>query len=121
MTQSENAIKWLEALLSDYKQNKDGKLGDLQQGFCCWGLGCHITRLKYEPEDTWDYAFAKKVGYLNEEGDLLGGPFFNMDTLAELNDGTNAGFKRIAKYLIKNADKSFKPKVAKAIQEHFNK
>ena len=118
--QSDNAIKWLEALLSgEYKQGKE-MLGDDKRGYCCWGVGCKVIGLKYSPIDGWDDDLYKYIGFDNRAGDLKI-KFYNKTTLAAINDNTTAGFKRIAKFLIKTADLHFVKKVAENITNHFNK
>lgn len=117
-----NAIAWLEALISGkYKQGKDA-LGDEKGGFCCWGLGCFITKTPYESYHSWNGNLASKIGFITDKGkgELLT-EFYGRGNLIEINDETTAGFKRIGKFLIKTADLHFKPIVAKAIKEHFNK
>lgn len=115
--QIDNAIKWLEALLSGkYKQTK-GKLGNLKKGFCCWGLGCYLTHIPYNHEDSWNYEFGYKIGWWQPDG--LGGAISNKNFgLAIMNDGLGWSFQDIAKYLIQNPI-NFLPHVAEAIKKHF--
>ena len=120
--QSTNAVKWINALLSgNYKQGKH-KLGDEQMGFCCWGLGCHIVKMNYEPNSGWDNSFAEYVGFSESDG-ILGDNlyFYKLNSLPAINDDTKAGFKRIGKMLIDTADKNFAPHVARAIKKYYGK
>jgi len=116
--QIENAIKWIEALLSgEYKRGK-GALGNKTIGFCCWGLGCYVVGKTYDPIDIWDDGFYKWVGFNNMKG-YIAPQFYGRDKLARVNDFTNAGFKRIGKYLIKHSATNFEPHVSEGIQKHF--
>lgn len=57
------AIAWLEALKSGkYKQGK-GKLGNDEMGYCCWGLGCKLAKIDYDPTDGWNGRLADKMFY----------------------------------------------------------
>ena len=117
--QSENAIKWIETLLSrKYKQGRE-RLGDEKTGFCCWGLGCFIVNMKYIPEKDWETDLAEKVGFLNTNGDIFPS-LYGYKNLAEVNDETTAGFKRIGKHLIKYSENNFLPNVSKAIKMFFS-
>lgn len=119
-TQIENAIKWIEALLSgEYKQGKY-KLGNPKKGFCCWGLGCYIVGREFQGSDVWDNEFYNDIGLNHHEAQITP-KFYKHDSLVTVNDETIAGFKRIGKYLIKHASTNFNPEVAKGIEKHFNK
>ena len=118
-TQKENAIKWIEALLSGkYKQGKE-RLGDEEIGFCCLGLGCKVVGKEFHSLDEWDDNFHMHVGFMYANASLRE-PFYGKFNLALINDRTSAGFKRIGKMLIKRADDQFIPEVAEAIKKHFN-
>lgn len=115
--QIDNAIKWLEALLSGkYKQTTE-KLGDLKQGFCCWGLGCHIVGVDFDPTAGWNYQLGNKIGWWSSTGTgaLFTGNYLG---LASLNDNYNWTFETIGKYLIDNPT-NFKSHVAEAITKYF--
>lgn len=122
--QIDNAIKWLEALLSgNYKQAPD-QLGDEETGFCCWGLGCFIVKKDYSPSQGWDTELYKYLGFKDKDGlinprlviDLLEG--YTYGDLAGANDSGHVSFKQIAEYLIQNPNNFF-PHVAEAITKHF--
>ena len=118
-TQTENAIKWIEALLSGkYKQGKD-HLGNEEIGFCCWGLGCFITGKKYKHSNGWNSYFYKHIGFNDKNGEIIPS-LYGYNNLAMVNDHTPAGFKRIGKYLIKHAKTNFNEIVAEGITKHFN-
>lgn len=42
--------KWLEALRSRKFKRTTGKLGSVEDGFCCLGVLCHVNKLPYCPE-----------------------------------------------------------------------
>ena len=120
---SDNAILWLEALLSGkYKQGKT-QLGNAEIGFCCWGVACHVLKVRYCASNSWEIKIHDKIGFPmingHEEGQLPKGlSLYGEKSLMAINDETNAGFKRIAKFLIKHADECFKPTVAASIKLH---
>lgn len=122
--QIDNAIKWLEALLSgNYKQAPD-QLGNEEEGFCCWGLGCFIVKKDYTSDQGWDNELYQYLGFNDRDG--LISPRLIIDKsegytygdLAGANDSGNVSFEQIAKYLIENPN-NFLPHVAKAITKHF--
>lgn len=122
--QSDNAIKWLEALLSgEYLQGK-GVLGNEEMGYCCWGVGCKILDLQFDEIEEWNDTLYLNIGFLS--GEKLGGidPVVDYegvtyDDLASLNDEACFSFEKIADYLIQNCKTNFIPGVAKAITKHF--
>lgn len=123
MEQITNAIKWLEALKSGKYKQGISRLGDKEQGFCCWGLGCYIVGVEYDPYDTWEFTLGEKIGFLNHIGAIK--PHYLSDTgrfysLAPMNDELKLSFDKIADYLIEHAKTNFIPEVAEAIQKHFN-
>jgi hypothetical protein len=118
--QSKNAIEWIENLLyGKFKQGK-GKLGNEEEGFCCWGLLCYTLKKEYDPLDEWDDSNYIDIGFNNEDG-CITPCLYGFDDLSSVNDVTKAGFKRIAKYLIKHSDTNFNPYVSDKIKKHFNK
>jgi len=137
---AENAIAWAMFLhKTDYKQNTNGKLGDLKSGFCCLGVGCHIFSIKYKKDDEVSSTFRNRVGLLNDGG-LFYDPFsfhtpwkrivpgkfkikvYGKDDfyngLADAND-RGVSFKRIAKWISKRPETLFHPKVATYIKDYF--
>jgi hypothetical protein len=117
--QKENAVKWIEALLhGEHKQGKS-KLGNKKIGFCCWGLGCYIVDLPYRSYEGWNDFFYKHVGFNSQYG-IISPSFYNETSLARINDNTDAGFKRIGKYLIKHAKTNFNKEVAEHITNYFS-
>lgn len=122
--QQENAIKWLEALLSGkYEQGKNC-LGDEDTGYCCWGLGCKIVGIDFSPSDGWDDNLYQYIGYKNEGGyidPIVKKGSHKYVSLALLNDNASWTFFQIADYLIEHCETNFIPEVAEAIKQHFNK
>ena len=138
-TVSENAIAWLEALVSGkYKQGRY-KLGNKKEGFCCWGLGCYIVEKSYCPQHSWDDNLKGLIGF-KTNGNLTTPMKIskkNLDkiknitvltaisdgatSLAVINDELKIPFKTIGNHLIQNANTEFIPEVAENIIKHFNK
>lgn len=117
---SENAIKWIEGLKSGkYKQAKY-KLGDLDTGMCCWGLGCHLTNFDYIPEHTWNWVLYEKIGYKYNGGTFKSNGECPYTDLVDLNDVGGYNFEEIGNLLIKYAHLNFDVEVACDINNHFN-
>ena len=117
--QAVNAIAWIKALLSGkYKQTKQ-VLGSKKEGFCCWGLGCYITKTDYNPLESWNFELYENIGFNSKLG-FLGTPLNGFSDLADVNDATDTTFKEIGQHLITNAETEFIPDVAAAIKKHFN-
>lgn len=121
--QIKNAIKWIDEL-PNYKQAPIGKrsrLGDADNGYCCLGAGCVITDVKFDSENIHSNEFARKVG-LNDSGGALGDNwYYNQKHLTDINDNTNAGFKRISNLMKTHPDWMFEKEVAEGIRKHYNK
>lgn len=131
---SENAIKWLKALLSGrYPQGSD-QLGNREYGYCCWGVACKILLPSYNTTDGWDNRITPLIGfkslensgpigfevrrdYLNEYEEET---WDTENNLAGLNDNLNLTFKEIATILIIRAKDSFVPGVAKEIRKWYS-
>lgn len=97
--------KWIEALRSGkYKQGK-GELGDPDTGFCCLGVGCVVLDIPFYSGDSNNSEFATAVGLHTADSDFSDDTgeiqplFWNQPSLMQANDDTNAGFKRIAKFI----------------------
>ena len=106
MKELNNIIKWVNALESgEYKQGKNALYTTRNNGYCCLGVASLIFGL--DPAKAKDiagcYTLVKTRVSLNTDYGLLAKPrrFYNERELININDRTNAGFKRIAK-LIKN-------------------
>ena len=120
--QGASAILWIEKLLTakaDGIKQGQGKLGNSEDGFCCLGYGCEISKIDYSHKDGDSLAFRKKVGILNAEGRTANHNINFM--LVSLNDKKRWGFARIANRLKKYPHLYFTTKVAKSIKEHFAK
>jgi hypothetical protein len=119
-TQSENAILWIEKLLTakaDGVKQGRGNLGNFEDGFCCLGYGCEINKIDYADEDGSSHFFMKTVGLLDIQGSTAK---YNRDfRLVDLNDRQRWGFTRIARRLQKYPHQYFITEVAKSIKEHF--
>ena len=121
--QVENAVKWIDGLpsLPQAPKGQRGELGNMEDGFCCLGAGCYLTDTPYDPTGLVSESFAERVGLSSNNGDLQSFSFYGWDTLGEVNDYTNAGFKRISHLLRNKPEWMFTPKVAKGIREHYEK
>ena len=120
--QSASAILWIEKLLTakadGIKQGR-GRLGNLEDGFCCLGYGCELSKIAYEHNEEFSDALKEKVGLLHGEGRTANNNKSLM--LIFLNDDRGWGFARIANRLKKYPHLYFIPKVAQVIKEHFAK
>ena len=114
----QNAINWIEALLSGEYPQGAGVLGNAEIGYCCWGLGCFIVGKKYEPKDGWDSELYKYIGFKDTDAQLIShlkGAF----SLSLANDDAGVSFEDIARHLVVHADEQFEPEVAAALKDHF--
>lgn len=115
------AIKWLEALVSgEYKQGKR-KLGNAKIGYCCWGLACHIVKMRFNSNDGWQNELMYKIGFKTNghlQKPVKGVNGQEFISLSALNDNGGWTFEQIGKHLI-NHPENFELDVAKAIKEHF--
>jgi hypothetical protein len=117
-TQSENAILWIEKLLTAEADGiKQGKrqLGDAERGFCCLGYGCFVTEIKYNPRLALSFEFRKGVGLI----DSCGSSNVGRSSCASMNDSRGFTFPQIAEQLRDNASSYFIPSVSRSIKEHF--
>ena len=119
-----NAINWITALLSgDYKQGKH-RLGSLEKGFCCWGLGCYLilSENDWGKLDAWNTDLGEHFGFRDING-ILKNPVNMVNKrlyyLSEVNDCGKFDFNFIGKHLIKHAIDEFEIGVGELIQEHF--
>ena len=118
-SQCNNAIKWIEALLSgEYKQSKSGVLGNAEMGFCCWGLGCHVVGTEFDYTRLWNWEFSHDVGF-NRVSGRVHTEYRGEDMLSEINDKTKATFQDIGHMLIDTAHENFASHVAVGITKHF--
>lgn len=96
--QAMNRLIWSAALRSgQFKQTKE-KLGDLEQGMCCLGVGCHVLGVEYNPEDAFPpKEFCDKVGLLVlAEHDVEINGEFDGGSLVHLNDVDELSFPEIS-------------------------
>jgi hypothetical protein len=117
-TQSENAILWIEKLLTAEEDGiKQGKkiLGSQEEGFCCLGYGCFVTNTEYKPHMPLSDYFQGVVGLKDECGKPSDGQY----SCVVMNDGKSFTFPQIAEQLRDNASSYFTPSVSRSIKEHF--
>jgi hypothetical protein len=117
--QIKDAIIWIDGLATTKEKQGKGKLGNQEEGFCCIGFGCFILGIDYDSDDINSSTFAKSVGLRVCTGQLHGMRYYNNSHLTDINDHTNAGFKRIAKFLKKYPESVFVEEVAEGIKEHY--
>ena len=117
MKQVDNIFKWLEALESGEFKQGTNCLGNAEMGYCCLGLGCVAIDVDFNPLSARSLKFMSAVGLRCSEGTLFDGSFHGKHCLTEINDFTNAGFKRIAKLIRSRPEDLFIPEVAKAFRE----
>lgn len=118
-----NAINWIENL-PNYKQAPKGerqRLGSKEKGYCCLGAGCEILGLGFDEDDPNSVEFRQAVGLDCQNGSFIDESmlFYGKDSLTEINDKTNAGFKRISDLMKTKPDWMFEKEVAQLITEHF--
>lgn len=118
-----NAINWIENL-PNYKQAPKGerqRLGGKEKGYCCLGAGCEILNIKFDADAQNSDEFQQAVGLYSENGSFIdeSALFYGEDSLATVNDSTNAGFKRISDLMKTKPDWMFEKEVAQLITEHF--
>lgn len=101
--QSNNRRIWSAALKSGkFKQTKE-KLGDLEQGMCCLGVGCYVLGVKFDPEHAFPpEEFCKKVGLVVIDDSEINGEF-DGGSLVNLNDVEDMPFPEIAVIIDTNA------------------
>lgn len=115
-----NAINWIEALLSGkYKQGRR-ILGDEKGGYCCWGVGCKVAKVDFDPLDIWNDDLYEAIGFI-KLGSSYGELYTELDNNTCLSEANDIGvpFKDIANHLVLHADEQFEPEVAVAVKEHF--
>jgi hypothetical protein len=125
--QIQNAIKWIDELLTTQTKQGKGKLGNAETGFCCLGLGCSILDVPYQSEDSFDDGLTIKVGlhdaeggFFDERGDLLYLPFGtdSWSSLANAND-SEVSFRDIGKTMRDKPTTVFEQDVASGIIAHY--
>ncbi len=117
-----NAIRWINPL-PDGKQAPMGKrrrLGDTDNGFCCLGYGCHVLGVDFIGSDALSAELVNLTGLLSAGGTFKEGrKFYKLSGLADINDMTNAGFKRIARLMRTKPHWMFDADVADLIQAYY--
>lgn len=92
------AIKWIDQLPDFMQDVSGGRLGSLETGYCCLGVGCVVTNTKFDSEDGNSEALQLKTGLVSSEGDLgfdeHGTPnrYLGELWLTGVNDDTTADF-----------------------------
>jgi len=109
-----NALKWLDELKSTHHKQGRSALGDVEQGFCCLGLGCYILNIDYNPNKGTNTSFTQSVGLL----DPGGMPKNNSQyvNLIHMNDLDKKSFKQIYKVIKENPEQYFENEVAEGIK-----
>ena len=115
-----NVIKWLDALLSGKYKQTINRLGSFERGYCCWGLGCDIINIPFDPEEGWNYLLYEYIGFNNKYG-LIEPNVNSIDNkgLDYLNDYLKLNFKEIAAYLIEYSNYNFSPEISVHIDEYY--
>jgi hypothetical protein len=117
-TQSENAILWIEKLLTAKKdgiKQRKRHLGNHVEGFCCLGYGCAVTKTKYSSRAGSSKQFQDAVGLRTDCGSATGVAM----SCVSMNDYKGLSFSQIAGQLKGFATGYFIPEVAQSIKEHF--
>lgn len=120
----QNAITWIDTLLTTTAKQGTQQLGDAQLGYCCLGLGCFTLDLEYVSQLGFNHAFINAVGLYSISGKpryltAAGLPKSAQASLVYLNDRAQWSFKRIGEHLIQWAPYYFKAQVGQAIQAHY--
>lgn len=115
---TQNAIIWVNTLLSTEEKQGQGTLGNSFSGYCCLGLGCKTLEVPFDSFNTQSDEFATTVGLYGSLGEPMSDEYTLKD-LAALNDEYQYGFHEIGEHLIEFVDSYFKPDIAKGIKEHF--
>lgn len=103
--------KWVAALQSgEYKQTT-GKLGSVEEGFCCLGLACHISGLKFNSR-AWSIKSVqrcagkiKKITGVSKIPSVIRGDYNENKIVKELmsmNDDDNQTFFEIGEWIKEN-------------------
>lgn len=119
--QAANAIKAIDALPS-YKQAPMGErniMGSQSKGYCCLGAMATSLQIPFGTTEAHSVTLAHVIGLIDLEGFLGGKAFFRQVSLTAINDDTNAGFKRIQRFMQTKPHWMFKPEVAEIIKEHY--
>lgn len=118
-----NRQKWIDFLMVKGRKKATGLLDKGGGARCCLGHGCYVLGIKPERSDggSWIYyddasemapkSFVEMVGLWTQEGstfnensdiDVFGNknPIKMFESLAEVNDETNASPKKIGEYLL---------------------
>ena len=123
---AENAVKWINTLLTTELNQGRGALGDVESGFCCLGVGCYTLSINYDKYDGTDPDFSDTVGLLNEFGNPTSAGISNDtctnfdDALVSLNDLHGKTFRQIGYTLIEKPYKYFSEEIADQIEEYFS-
>ena len=123
-TKSENAIKWINELLTTNEKQGTGQLGDQEKGFCCLGLGCYVLGVEYNWSLFNSRDFSDAVGLLSLEGEPTkyyvkgdNQEDIRLDYISSLNDNHKQSFNDIANHLIQYPEYYFEQKVAEDIKK----
>ncbi len=117
-----NTIRWINHL-PDGKQapkGRRGELGDVNNGFCCLGYGCHVLGIDFSSCDIVSDDLCNLTGLSDPNGRFPeGNTFYFEKSLSFANDYTNAGFKRIARLMRTKPHWMFDADVADLIKAYY--
>ena len=109
---AKNVVKWANALWSEKYKQGAGRLGD-EDGYCCLGVGCMVTKTPFRSDQGCSIGFQKRAGLMDTIGTLQ-----NRVSLIQLNDERGYSFPKIADHIWKNKAELFVPEVAKALNQY---
>lgn len=87
--QALNRLIWTAALRSGRFEQTKERLGSLEDGMCCLGVGCHVLGIPFDPSDSFPpEEFCKKVGlgyveFAEINGEYDGGSLVNLNDVEE--------------------------------------
>ena len=126
----QNAITWIDKLLTTRMKQGQQELGNSKTGHCCLGVACKVLGVPYRHEASSSKELVPALGLHNSfgifrdtkaefEDDGLGSE--QTFGLTELNDEADFTFKQIAKRIIDRPHCYFRSGVAKGIRDHYKK
>ena len=122
LPETQNAITWINTLLTTNAKQDKCRLGGPRTGFCCLGLGCYTLGIKYNTSDVASMQFKDAVGLKQVEGQINYNGLDekeSQEALSYLNDHLNKSFVEIAHIILQNPDKYFYAQVAQGLKAHF--
>lgn len=114
--QAQNAVIWIDELLTTEKKQGNGTLGSELFGFCCLGVGCTILNIPFSSNSASSPELKVETG-MREYSDTSDKYEVR---LSWLNDTEEYSFKKIGKIMQDNLKVYFKPEVAERIKILFD-